>query len=73
MKYLTVILSLALFACHEPVLCDFTCDGKVAADDLGAQQAMFNTTSAKYDVDGDGIVAGSDVEICQGEWPVGNQ
>ena len=73
MKYLIVILSLSLFACHEPVLCDFTCDGKVGADDLAAQQAMVGSTSAKYDVDGDGIVGGSDIGICTGEWPVENQ
>ena len=68
MKYLLIVLSLSLFACDKPVLCDFTCDGEVMADDLAAQKEMFNTTSDKYDVDGDGIVAGSDIAICMGEW-----
>jgi len=59
-----------MIGCQKPVpvLCDFTCDGTVGADDLAAQQTMHGKVSDKYDVDGDGIVAGSDRGICMGEY-----
>ena len=70
MRIAMLLLALTMAGCPkpEPVLCDFTCDGKVGADDLAAQQAMHGSTSEKYDVDGDGIVAGSDLGICVGEY-----
>jgi hypothetical protein len=46
--------------------CDFTQDNIVLGDDIVSLFHAFNTSSPVHDVDGDGIVLGSDFVFCIG-------
>ena len=68
MKYLAILsLAIMLTGCPKPMLCDFDGSGSVDASDLAAQEAAFNQVSDIYDVTGDGIVLGDDMDVCMGE------
>ena len=47
---------------------DVTCDGKTDANDLGQLLSGYGTTQERFDLDGDGVVAGSDFGILLTSW-----
>jgi hypothetical protein len=69
MKRILFISALVVFGCahhSQPTFapCDFDQDGTVSLNDLEHQRKSFNTASTLYDVDGDGIVLGTDIVTC---------
>ncbi len=47
---------------------DVTCDGAVATADVGRLLTAFSGTSARYDLDENGIVDGSDLGLLFAAW-----
>jgi len=69
MKRILLIAALVAFGCahhSQPTFapCDFDQDGTVGLNDIKAQRSAFGATNTLYDVDGDGLVLGSDIVIC---------
>ena len=66
MRIMAFVLVLAAFGCANK--CDFNKDGIVdEANDIAALQAAFGSDNPKFDLDGDGVVGGTDYGICAEE------